>query len=122
MHIKLYNFIILDLNKCGDGIVKKSFIEECDDGGHINLDGCNEGCLSEPSTSCQNNPLTCFSTVWGDGMKTSGKVWDDGNLNNGDGWSSYCTIEKGWSWMNGNSTSKLYSLINNSFFSSTWYL
>ena len=32
--------------------------------------------------------------------------WDDGNKSDGDGWSSICAIESGWTWSGGDSTHK----------------
>lgn len=95
---------ILGFSNWGDGVVQKAFLEEWDDGGNINFDDCDEGCLSEIDHNCRGNPLTCFSTIWGDGKKTEDKVWEDGNLNDGDGWSSTCGVEEEWIWMNGNLT------------------
>ena len=46
--------------------------------------------------------------VCGDGKKytTDLTFWDDGNTSNNDGWSSNWSIEAGWEWSGGNSTTK----------------
>ena len=43
--------------------------------------------------------------VWGDGRRVGTESWDDANTSNGDGWSSTCTIEAGYSWTGGSLTS-----------------
>ena len=44
--------------------------------------------------------------IWGDGMKQTEEGWDDGNLNDGDGWSSTCTVEDGFSCIGGSPSAK----------------
>ena len=53
-----------------------------------------------------NSPYTINSaaTVWGDGKRTGVETWDDGNVNSGDGWSSTWTVETGFTWTGGSST------------------
>jgi cysteine-rich repeat protein len=43
--------------------------------------------------------------VWGDSQRHTGEGCDDGNTSDGDGWSSTCTIETGWNWAGGSSSS-----------------
>ena len=53
------------------------------------------------------NPDNC-GEKWGDGkrLNTISTYWDDGNVVDGDGWSSTWSIEAGWIWVGGNSTTK----------------
>jgi len=60
---------------CGNGIVDAP--EECDDGNHINGDGCDNNCTV---SRC------------GNGIVAGTEVCDDGNNINGDGCDSNCTI------------------------------
>ena len=51
--------------------------------------------------------LTLWVENWGDGFKYGSEKWDDGNTNNGDGCSSdWTSIESGWVWSGGTTTSK----------------
>ena len=50
--------------------------------------------------------INITNSICGDGFRTGIETWDDGNKNNGDGWSSTCSIENGFSCKGGNSTSK----------------
>jgi cysteine-rich repeat protein len=43
--------------------------------------------------------------VWGDSLRHTDEGCDDGNTSDGDGWSSTCTIETGWNWAGGSSSS-----------------
>ena len=44
---------------------------------------------------------------WGDGFKAGDEKWDDGNINDNDGCSSDCSsIDSGWVWSGGTSTTK----------------
>ncbi|MHC4837767.1 MAG: DUF4215 domain-containing protein, partial [Planctomycetota bacterium] len=60
---------------CGNGIVDAG--EQCDDGNHVNQDGCDSECRSE-----------C-----GNGVVDAGEECDDGNSNDFDGCSSVCASE-----------------------------
>ena len=52
------------------------------------------------------NPTTCI-THWGDGKRAGDEKWDDGNINDNDGCSSDClSIDSGWVWSGGTSTTK----------------
>jgi fibro-slime domain-containing protein len=84
---------------CGDG--HKEGTEQCDDGNTIPFDGCSPTCTNEPKCGYPNPnndpplPYQCFS-VCGDGIKMPDEACDDGNLQNGDGCSSTCAIESGY--------------------------
>jgi len=91
---------------CGDGVVEGA--EQCDEGtedtdgdGLINglfygdgL-GCTKTCAPEPSCEPANSDDPCVSNC-GDGIKTGAEPCDDGNLVDGDGCSSTCTVEDGF--------------------------
>lgn len=88
---------------CGDGQV--GFSEECDDGNLVAIDGCSTTCEVEPGftcttltieggivvSSCTANPAGC-----GDGLRDAGEACDDGNLVLGDGCSTTCLVEDGF--------------------------
>ena len=48
--------------------------------------------------------INVIANVCGDGYRTSSEVWDDGNSSSGDGWSSSWTLESGYSWTGGTTT------------------
>jgi cysteine-rich repeat protein len=62
---------------CGNGILEGA--EVCDDGNHVNGDGCDANC----------KPTGC-----GNGIVTAPETCDDGNTASGDGCSTICKIEK----------------------------
>ena len=64
---------------CGDRHLDAG--EECDDGNHVNGDGCSSTCHPEFQPSC------------GDGHLDAGEQCDDGNHADGDGCSANCTTE-----------------------------
>jgi cysteine-rich repeat protein len=64
---------------CGNGVVEAG--EECDDGNHINGDGCTGYCLVEITAWCGNGALD------------TGEQCDDGNTTSGDGCSATCQDE-----------------------------
>jgi len=93
---------------CGDGIVNNG--EVCDDGNHINTDGCRNNCTSpscgdgildpgehcdgtvfEPSAPSSHGSCRTNCTYCGDGIINNGEVCDDGNSINGDGCENDCT-------------------------------
>ncbi|HET7064680.1 MAG TPA: DUF4215 domain-containing protein [Rudaea sp.] len=43
---------------CGDGIVVAG-IEQCDDGGTVDSDGCSDTCSVEPGYTCIGSPSVC---------------------------------------------------------------
>lgn len=84
---------------CGDG--KRYSSAGCDDGNTINGDGWSSSCIVESGYTCiGGSPTTSdsWSIVCGDGVNpgTDSTKWDDGNLINGDGCSSSCTVEFGF--------------------------
>ena len=50
--------------------------------------------------------INVLSSLWGDGFKSESEEWDDNNINDGDGWSSSCSIETGWNWSGGSISTK----------------
>jgi cysteine-rich repeat protein len=97
---------------CGDGIVNNG--EVCDDGNHVNGDGCENDCTvsstcgdsivgNTPGETCDppgsvpttpsGNTNTCRNncTYCGDGVRDSGEQCDDGNTVAGDGCEPNCT-------------------------------
>ncbi|MCB9519455.1 MAG: DUF4215 domain-containing protein [Myxococcales bacterium] len=94
-------------SRCGDSVVDDG--EECDDGNHTDLDGCNafcrrEGCgdgTLQPGEACDDgNELpndgcspTCRIEVCGDGIIQTGEACDDGNTRSDDGCDSRCRAE-----------------------------
>ncbi|MBU1509223.1 DUF4215 domain-containing protein, partial [Myxococcota bacterium] len=85
---------------CGDG--HRRGTEVCDDGNVSGGDGCAANCMSvESGWTCVGlDPTTC-SPFCGDGQLVGAELnvgrCDDGNTNNGDGCSSACNIEAGYS-------------------------
>ena len=81
-----------------------SALEQCDDGNSTAGDGCSGSCQTEsgwycptPGSPCcvdQDNSGACDAC--GDGAITSGETCDDGGTTNGNGCSSTCTIEYGY--------------------------
>ena len=82
-----------------------------DDNNTVSGDGCSSTCVIEagwrwnPNSDSSKDICT---EICGDGLKMSSSLnsWDDGNNLNGDGWSSSCTVEAGWTWSGGSSTHK----------------
>jgi len=64
---------------CGDGTLDAG--EACDDGNHVDGDGCSANCTVE--------------AYCGDGTLDAGEQCDDGNNVNGDGCSALCAFEGG---------------------------
>ncbi|CAI2368117.1 unnamed protein product [Moneuplotes crassus] len=83
------------LATCGDGIVQREHLEECDDS-HSTLPGCNEACLLESGYSCGKDPYQCFPAQCGDGYYATGEQCDDQNTSSGDGCSNTCQLEAGF--------------------------
>ena len=78
---------------CGDGKVEGS--EGCDPSPkNMDLgDGCTGNCMAEPT--CPKTGGAC-TTKCGDGLVLSGEECDDGNASDGDGCSSTCKVEAGF--------------------------
>ncbi len=85
---------------CGNGKVDPG--EACDDGNTVSGDGCSSTCTVEPGYTCPDvngsggpcvkaKPNTC-----GDGIVSGTEQCDDGNTTSGDGCSSTCQVEPGW--------------------------
>ena len=83
--------------------------ESCDDGNKVNGDGCSNVCKVENGWVCssyspENNTSFCAKIVNKDagycsnGIVDGNEQCDDGfPLRNGDGCSTNCTVEPGWS-------------------------
>ncbi len=89
---------------CGDGMVTGT--EICDDGNTANGDGCRDNCVLEFGWECDAGPAAgpCTSggagsvvEVCGNGATSTNETCDDGNTLNGDGCSSTCAWEPGYS-------------------------
>lgn len=78
---------------CGDGI--QTAVEDCDDGNHLNDDGCSSECVIEEGWNCFGGSLTQATQCgWcGDGLLEGGEACDDNNTIPGDGCSANCTVE-----------------------------
>jgi fibro-slime domain-containing protein len=82
---------------CGDGVVQGS--EQCDDGTANNTGEyghCNPDCTLPVSCGTANNPVGACVSRCGDGILLAPEQCDDGNTVSGDGCSSTCTIEPGF--------------------------
>ena len=83
---------------CGDGLVEGS--EGCDPLPKNNDlgDGCTPTCMAEPTCPAGNasSPGGACSTICGDGLVLGTEQCDDGNAVSGDGCSSTCQVEAGF--------------------------
>jgi fibro-slime domain-containing protein len=86
---------------CGNGHIDPG--EACDDGNTTAGDGCNADCsLVEPGYTCPNvsgsgGPcVQAAANSCGDGIVAGIEQCDDGNTNSGDGCSSTCAAEAGY--------------------------
>ncbi len=84
---------------CGDGFISGN--EMCDDGNTESGDGCSADCLLvEIGYDCRNSGRACVIALpdmeCGNGILEAGETCDDSNTNDGDGCSSACQIESGW--------------------------
>ena len=133
-----YNINILS-SIWGDGY--KTGTEACDDGNANGGDGWSSDCtIIESNYKCtggsSSSKDTCslcpsgtyqsgtispnqWTPIWGDGKVVSPEVCDDGNIGDSDGCNSGCsTIETGYMWAGGSSTSKdTCSLCTTGFYS-----
>jgi len=78
---------------CGNGVIEG--VEECDDGGTTDGDGCSSACMVESGYMCAGQPSVCTS-VCGDGVTAGAEERDDGGTTDGDGCSSACMVESGY--------------------------
>ena len=86
------------LEVCGNGIIDSD--EQCDDGGNVPGDGCDDLCIIEPGYQCEGVPSMCtLIIVCGDGLIQVGEGCDDGNITFGDGCSGTCSVEAGYNCM-----------------------
>ena len=95
----------------GDGKRFNTLTTYWDDGNTASGDGCSSTCSIETGWSCTGGLSTSQDTwteIWGDGKRfnTITAYWDDGNTASGDGCSSTCSIETGWSCTGGSTTSQ----------------
>lgn len=101
---------------CGDGTL--GGVEECDDGNDVSGDGCSETCVIEAGYACVHYeppyyPCGAYASwctpVCGDGLVVGGEGsedgrCEDGNLAPGDGCSSTCQEECGWTCSGGSAS------------------
>ena len=85
--------------------------ETCDDGNTASGDGCSSTWTVESGYACMGGSSTSKDTwieIWGDGIRFNSILiyWDDGNTASGDGCSSTWTVESGYTWIGGTSTTK----------------
>jgi len=83
---------------CGNGVVEAG--ESCDKGEENGLfygdaQGCSKTCTQEPSCRTGAETHAC-TTACGDGNVDEGEACDDGNQVPGDGCSTACTVEPGF--------------------------
>ena len=96
---------------CGDGIRHNALSSYCDDSNTISNDGCSSTWAIESGWIWTGGSLiskdTCVE-ICGDGVRynTLSTYCDDGNTVSGDGWSSLWSVEIGFTWSGGTSTSK----------------
>ena len=96
---------------CGDGKKFNNNSTYWDDSNTTNGDGWNSSCLIETGWTWSGGSISSKDTcteIWGDGIEFNSisTYWDDGNTSSGDGCSSICSIESGWSWSGGSITTK----------------
>ena len=90
---------------CGDGVILGD--ETCDDGNTNDGDGCSSTCRIEEGFACTGQPSVCDlvpdpnAPRCGDRNIDEGEECDDGNTNDGDGCSSTCQVEDGFTCVDG---------------------
>ncbi|CAI2384176.1 unnamed protein product [Moneuplotes crassus] len=94
---------------CGDGRSMDPVSGYCDDGNTSSSDGCSSACAVETGWTCtlgDSSTTSECSDDCGDGkvMVTSATYCDDGNNIDGDGCSSTCAVESGYTCQGGSST------------------
>ena len=95
----------------GDGKRFNSLSTYWDDGNTSNGDGCSSTWSVEIGFTWSGGSSTApdvWSDSCGDGKHYSSLAtfWDDGNTSNGDGCSLSCSIESGWTWSGGTTSTK----------------
>ena len=103
-----YNINVVS-SVCGDGYRTGS--ESCDDSDTTSGNGWDSSWSVENGWTWSGGSASSkdvWTDIWGDGKKLSmtSSFWDDGNTSNGDGWSSTCSLETGWTCSGGNSSTK----------------
>ena len=96
---------------CGDGKRFSTSSTSWDDANTVNGDGWNSSWTIEVGWNWSGGTPTTKDTwteVWGDGKRFNSilSYWDDGNTLNGDGCSSTCTIETGFTCTGGSSSAQ----------------
>jgi fibro-slime domain-containing protein len=91
----------VDIWVCGNGHVDPG--EACDDGNTVSGDGCSADCAQVeagytcPDVSGSGGPcVKAPANTCGDGIVAGNEQCDDGNVNSGDGCSSSCAVEAGY--------------------------
>ncbi|MDP9001329.1 MAG: DUF4215 domain-containing protein [Myxococcota bacterium] len=85
---------------CGNSHIDPG--ENCDDGNAVGGDGCSATCMIEPGYACPNHNgvggpcVKINAEVCGNGVVAGTEQCDDGNTVSGDGCSSTCMLEAGW--------------------------
>ena len=85
---------------CGNGKLDSG--ETCDDSNFYSGDGCTGTCKVETDYNCSVVGQTCIYTPpplppqCGNGKLETGETCDDGNTTGGDGCSSVCALQSGW--------------------------
>ncbi len=94
---------VSDESLCGNGTIEED--EICDDNNTDDGDGCSADCSAvEDGYVCQTEGKPCKkldenpdkTAACGNGILENDEICDDNNTQNGDGCSSNCTIESGW--------------------------
>ena len=96
---------------CGDSKRFNTLSTKCDDGNTANNDGCSSTWNVETGWTWTGGSSTTKDTcseICGDSKRfnTLTTSWEDGNTANSDGWSSTWSVETGWTWSGGSSTTK----------------
>ena len=91
--------LCLITNQCGNGVRDSG--ETCDDNNKIDGDGCSSSCAVETGYGCKRSDLTSSNPdvcalLCGDGALDQSETCDDSNASSGDGCSSNCNVEDGY--------------------------
>ena len=87
-----YHYSLMNRDTCDNG--SKDNYEECDDGNHLDGDGCSRFCLVEHGYKCPevSGPCRCFKIDCGNGKIDRGEQCDDGNDVDDDYCNNKCMI------------------------------